>query len=29
MSVAFLEFVTEEMQQLSDKWDKRRAQLGY
>jgi predicted transcriptional regulator len=29
LSVAFLEFVTEEMQQLSDKWDKRRAQLGY
>jgi hypothetical protein len=29
VSVAFLEFVTEEMQQLSDKWDKRRAQLGY
>jgi DNA-binding MarR family transcriptional regulator len=29
LSVAFLEFVTEEMEQLSDKWDKRRAQLGY
>lgn len=29
LSVAFLEFVTEEMQQLSDRWDKRRAELGY
>ena len=29
MSVAFLEFVTEEMQQLSERWDKRRAELGY
>jgi predicted transcriptional regulator len=29
LSVAFLEFVTEEMQRLSDRWDKRRAELGY
>ncbi|SDP30942.1 MarR family protein [Pedococcus dokdonensis] len=29
LSVAFLEFVTEEMQQLSDRWDKRRAELGH
>ena len=29
LSVAFLEFVTEEMQQLSERWDKRRAELGY
>ena len=29
LSVAFLEFVTEEMHQLSDRWDKRRAELGY
>jgi DNA-binding transcriptional regulator GbsR (MarR family) len=29
LSVAFLEFVTQEMEQLSEKWDKRRAQLGY
>ena len=29
LSVAFLEFVTEEMQQLSDRWDKRRAELGF
>ena len=28
LSVAFLEFVTEEMQQLSERWDKRRAELG-
>jgi predicted transcriptional regulator len=27
-SVAFLEFVTEEMGQLADRWDKRRAELG-
>jgi predicted transcriptional regulator len=29
LSVAFLEFVTEEMQQLSERWDKRRAELGW
>ena len=29
LSVAFLEFVTEEMHQLSERWDKRRAELGY
>ena len=29
LSVAFLEFVTEEMQQLSERWDRRRAELGY
>ena len=29
LSVAFLEFVTEEMQQLSERWDKRRAELGH
>ena len=29
LSVAFLEFVTEQMQQLSERWDKRRAELGY
>ena len=29
LSVAFLEFITEEMQQLSERWDKRRAELGY
>ena len=29
LSVAFLEFVTEEMQRLSDRWDKRRAELGH
>ncbi len=29
LSVAFLEFVTEEMEQLSARWDKRRASLGY
>ena len=29
LSVAFLEFVTEEMHQLSERWDKRRADLGY
>ena len=29
LSVAFLEFVTEEMQRLSERWDKRRAELGY
>ena len=28
LSVAFLEFVTEEMQQLSQRWDRRRAELG-
>lgn len=28
LSVAFLEFVTEEMHQLSERWDKRRAELG-
>ena len=28
LSVDFLEFVTEEMQQLSARWDERRAQLG-
>ena len=29
LSVHFLEFVTEEMQQLSARWDERRAELGY
>ena len=29
LSVAFLEFVTEEMQQLSERWDRRRAELGH
>lgn len=29
LSVAFLEFVTVEMQQLSERWDKRRAELGH
>jgi predicted transcriptional regulator len=29
LSVAFLEFITEEMQQLSERWDKRRAELGH
>ena len=29
LSVAFLEFITVEMQQLSERWDKRRAELGY
>jgi predicted transcriptional regulator len=29
LSVAFLEFVTEEMHQLSERWDKRRAELGH
>ena len=29
LSVAFLEFVTEQMQQLSERWEKRRAELGY
>jgi DNA-binding transcriptional regulator GbsR (MarR family) len=29
LSVAFLEFVIEEMQQLSERWDKRRAELGW
>jgi DNA-binding transcriptional regulator GbsR (MarR family) len=29
VSVAFLEFITEEMQQLSERWDKRRAELGH
>ena len=29
LSVAFLEFVTEEMQQLSERWDERRAELGH
>jgi DNA-binding MarR family transcriptional regulator len=29
LSVAFLEFVTEEIQQLSERWDKRRAELGH
>jgi DNA-binding transcriptional regulator GbsR (MarR family) len=29
LSVAFLEFVTEQMQQLSERWDERRAELGY
>lgn len=29
LSVAFLEFVTEQMHSLSEKWDKRRAELGY
>jgi len=29
LSVVFLEFVTEEMQQLSERWDKRRAELGH
>jgi hypothetical protein len=29
LSIAFLEFVTEEMQQLSERWDKRRAELGW
>ena len=28
LSVAFLEFVTEEMAGLAERWDKRRAQLG-
>ena len=29
LSVAFLEFITEEMQRLSERWDKRRAELGH
>ena len=29
LSVHFLEFITEEMQQLSERWDKRRAELGH
>jgi DNA-binding transcriptional ArsR family regulator len=29
LSVAFLEFITVEMQQLSERWDKRRAELGH
>jgi len=29
LSVAFLEFVTEEMGQLAERWDKRRAELGH
>jgi DNA-binding transcriptional regulator GbsR (MarR family) len=29
LSVAFLEFITEEMAELADRWEKRRAALGY
>jgi predicted transcriptional regulator len=29
LSVAFLEFVTEEMGQIAQRWDERRAELGY
>jgi predicted transcriptional regulator len=29
MSVAFLEFISEEMSQLAERWEKRRAELGY
>jgi predicted transcriptional regulator len=28
LSVAFLEFISEEMSQLAERWEKRRAQLG-
>jgi len=29
LSVHFLEFVTQEMEQLSERWEKRRAELGF
>jgi hypothetical protein len=29
LSVQFLEFVTQEMEQLSERWEKRRAELGF